>query len=194
MAMIQGLYQEKPPKRLQAYKGLGVGNGTPKVRKPIRRAVGNDNAAPKQYRPAGLKSQLTLKRVGKRGRRLKSARDPWRQRIFAIHGERCIYPGCNSTGPFDVAHAYGKGAYPEYHVMDWNGFPTCRRHHTGKDDDCFEFTPHLKRALKECADEMRASMREVTPGQPPPRPQPTWAELQDIIVRAINEEQRRRHR
>lgn len=170
---------------LQARTRLGVGKGTKAVRNTLQRGVGADYGQPKRLHPATFRDRVRLKKVGRRGRKLQTQRDPWRKRIFAIHGERCIYLGCNSMGPFDIAHAYGKGAYPEYHVMDWNGFPSCRRHHTGKDDDCFEFTPHLKAALTACADEMRASME----GR---RPQPTWEELQDIIVRAINEAQRRR--
>lgn len=172
---------------LQARTRLGVGKGTRQVRKALRRDVGIDSGAPKRFRATTFKDRVRLKKMGRRGRRLKAARDPWKRRIFAIHGERCIYPGCTATTGLDVMHAYSKGAHPEWHVADFNGFIGCRLHHTGAGNDSFEFGPHLKQALMACADEMHAA----ADGR---RPQPSWEELQSIILTAIQREQRRKQR
>lgn len=119
-----------------------------------------------------------LRYQGRRGRRLQQQRNPWREAIFAIHGRRCLYPGCHSTGPYDAMHAYGKQAHPEWHAEVWNGFPACRNHHTGGTKGTFEFDPVLRQALQMCADEMRAALDER-------RPQPSFEELQDIIAKEM---------
>jgi hypothetical protein len=123
------------------------------------------------------KARAKLKRVGERGKRLESERAKWRQQIYAIHGYRCIYPGCHVTEGLEIMHGFGKGAHADWHVEVWNGFPGCISHHrTGVRN--FETTPKLRKALQLCADEMRAAHD----GR---RPQPSWNELQGIIKREV---------
>lgn len=160
--------------------------------KPLRRSALHSRVQMRDVRrfaaPSGRKYSATswdakckLAQAGRRGIRYERERRVWRKAIFALHGERCIYPGCNSTGPFEIAHAYGKGAHPELHVAIHNGFPCCVGHHRVGTKGTFQFDPVLTKALQECADEMRAAVE----GR---RPQPSFAELQDIIARRVNGE------
>jgi hypothetical protein len=121
------------------------------------------------------KARAKLKRVGERGKRLESERAKWRQQIYAIHGYRCIYPGCYVTEGLEIMHGYGKGSHPELHTAIFNGFPGCIQHHRTAVRN-FETTPKLRKALQLCADEMRAAHD----GR---RPQPSRDELQGIIKR-----------
>jgi len=166
---------------LRARTASGIGRRIRRLKNRLSEAVGDENGHPVRLKPATFKQRVKLKKVGRRGIRLEVERKKWRERIYAIHGERCLYPGCKSAGPFEVMHAYSKGAHPEWHVADWNGFPGCVWHHRLAREN-FEFTPYLKRALQWCADEMRAAAENR-------RPQPTWEELQAIIAECI-----RKHR
>lgn len=192
----QGGSSLKRTTSLQARHRWGVGKGTPKVRQGLKRANTKGKLGAKWLRPATFKDRTKLRKQGRRGIRLEGLRSKAREHMYRLWGRRCIYPGCQSTGPFEAMHAYGKGAHAELDAgakgmtpdqAALNLFPGCPPHHRGSDDNSFEFTPHLRKALQSCADEMLASAEGK-------RPQPSWDELQGIIVRAINEAAEKRRK
>jgi hypothetical protein len=126
--MIQGLYQDKPYKPLRAKKPLSRSAGIHRGGKRLQRPLSIDSGAPKQYRP-GLKAQLALKRVGKRGKRLLAGD---RAQEAATHKLPCVCGACpysdpdapRETGTVARAHLERR-AIESTRNEDWNNLPGC---------------------------------------------------------------------